>query len=174
MDNIGDVVFDAMLKEAVTANFRAEMEGIPSGDELERSFSDRHIRKMKALFAYERRQIIVKKVWSFAKAAALFFCILTTITFLLLAAINPEGLTGIFSTGTDTPAEVSAVVFHAVKNEYHDYHTETHDGIEYHIYTSLDVNLAASVIVWTREGFSFSISGQVPVDELLKAARSLE
>jgi hypothetical protein len=120
MSDIGNIVFDAMLKEAVTANFRAKMEALPSEDEIRREhpLSERHIQRMKKLFAQERRQAALKKVWSFAKAALIFLCILSTLTFALLmtnpsvrAAVRDaivkvwEGFTSVEFTNKDKPAK---------------------------------------------------------------------
>jgi hypothetical protein len=120
MNDIRSIVFDAILKEAVTANFRAKMEAMPSEEEIRREhpLSERHIRRMKTLFAWERRQVTLKKLWSISKAALIFLCVLTTITFALLmtnptvrAAVRDaivrvlEGFTSVEFTGTDTPTK---------------------------------------------------------------------
>jgi hypothetical protein len=99
MNNIGDVVFDAMLKEAVIADFRAEMEAMPSEEEILRDhpYSEEHNRRMKALFASERRRTAVARLWSFAKAAVIFISVFATLAFALLMT-NPEvTLTGIIN-----------------------------------------------------------------------------
>jgi hypothetical protein len=91
MANIHDAIFDAMLKEAVAANFRAKMEAMPPEDEIlrEHPFSERHNRRMNALFAMERRQHVTRKMFAYAKAAVIFICIAATLTAALLMT-NPQ------------------------------------------------------------------------------------
>jgi hypothetical protein len=91
MAETGSVIFDVMLKEAVTENFRERMNAMPSEEELLRAHppSEEHTRKMNALFARERRRSAARKVWSFTKAAVMFVCVLAAIAFALLMA-NPE------------------------------------------------------------------------------------
>jgi len=84
--NMTDIVFDAMLKEAVIANFRTKMEEMPSEEIIleETPFSDEHNRKMEEIFKTEKRQTIIKKVRtvrSYAKVAVFIICITATLTF---------------------------------------------------------------------------------------------
>jgi hypothetical protein len=85
------VVFEAMLREAVTANFRSKMDAMPSEDEImkEHPLSDGHNRRMDALFAMERRQAVTRKMFVNAKAAVIFICVTATLTFALMMT-NPE------------------------------------------------------------------------------------
>jgi hypothetical protein len=91
MNNIGDIVLDAMIKEAVIANFNERMVAMPSEEELRKEFapSPEHVRKMKKLFAWERRRDFTKKLLVHAKAAALVLCVATAVFFSALM-FNPE------------------------------------------------------------------------------------
>lgn len=86
MSDINDVIFDALLREAVAANFREKMEAMPSEEELlrENPPSDRHVRRMKAIFAMERRMRIRGTLFKYTKAAVLVICIAATLFFALL------------------------------------------------------------------------------------------
>ena len=86
-----DVAFEAMLKEAVAANFRAKMNAMPPKDETlrEHPFSDGHNRRMEKLFAVERRKPMIKKVRAFAKAAVLVLCV-AAVLFGAVLAVNPQ------------------------------------------------------------------------------------
>jgi hypothetical protein len=81
-----NVAFEAMLKEAVKANFQAKMMAMPSEEELMREHppSVEHIRKMNALFAWERRRNTMRKLLTFAKAAAIVLCAAITLFFAAL------------------------------------------------------------------------------------------
>jgi hypothetical protein len=91
MNNISDIVLDAMIKEAVTANFKAKMNAMPSEEELREKYppSPEHVRKMKKLFAWEKRRDFRKKVMPITKAAAVFLCVATTLLFSALM-FSPE------------------------------------------------------------------------------------
>jgi hypothetical protein len=91
MANVNEAVFNAMLKEAETANFRAKMASMPPEDEIlrEHPLSEQHNRKMSAIFAMERRRNLSQKMLVYAKAAAIFICISATLTAALLMT-NPE------------------------------------------------------------------------------------
>jgi hypothetical protein len=86
MSEINDVIFDALLKEAVAANFREKMEAMPSEKELlrENPPSARHIRRMKAIFAMEHRMRTRANLFKYTKAAVLTICIAATLFFALL------------------------------------------------------------------------------------------
>jgi hypothetical protein len=86
-----DPLFEALLKEAVRANFNAKMDALPPEEELLRNFppSAEHTRKMKAIFAYERRTDALRKLRRFAKTAAILLCIVTTLFFAALM-FNPN------------------------------------------------------------------------------------
>jgi hypothetical protein len=89
--NIGDIALDIMIKEAVIANFNARMEALPSEEEMRKMNppSPEHIRKMKKLFAWEKRRDFTKKMLVHTKAAALVLCVATAIFFSALM-FNPE------------------------------------------------------------------------------------
>lgn len=86
MAEIGSIVFEAMLKTAVTENFRSKMNSMLSEDELLRMYppSDNYTRKMKSLFVWERRRAALTKFKSVAKAAVIVVCILSTVFISLL------------------------------------------------------------------------------------------
>jgi hypothetical protein len=88
---IHEAVFDAILKEAIAANFRAKMDAMPPEDEIlqETPFSEQHNRKMDTIFALEWRIPVARKIFAFAKAAAIFICIAATLTAALLMT-NPQ------------------------------------------------------------------------------------
>jgi hypothetical protein len=89
--DINNVVFDAILKEAVALNFRAKMEAMPSEEELfrENPPSARHIRRMNAIFALERRMRVRARLFKYAKTAMYIICITATLTFAVLMT-NPN------------------------------------------------------------------------------------
>ena len=91
MADVNSIVFDAMLKEAVTANFRKRMNAMPSEEELLRKHppSAEHIYKMNLLFTRERRRIAAKKLLAFTKVAVFFLCIVSTVLFSILM-FNPH------------------------------------------------------------------------------------
>jgi len=70
--------------------------------------------------------------------------------------------------------EVSSADSHAVDNENREYYSVYHNGVEYHIYDSVDIEQFSTVVVWTQEGFSFSMSGEIPIDEIIRAAVSVK
>jgi len=87
--NMTEIIFDAMLKEAVIANFRTKMEEVPSEEEIleETSFSDEHNRKMEEIFKQERRQTVARRFYSiksYAKVAIFIISITATLTFAIL------------------------------------------------------------------------------------------
>jgi len=228
-----DITFEAMLKEAVTANFQAKMDALPSKEETlrEYQFSAKHTRRMKKLFAMERRTPFARQIHSFAKAAALVLCV-AAVLFASVLAVSPqiraavweaivrvfdrhteiefrepegspireardfsprhipqgymltheeffephgESYTAIYKNadgdmlvfGVDPPGQVS------VDNEYLVYYTEIHAGVTYHIHESHDGE-RESVIIWSMDGFAYSLYGLVPVDELMTVAQSVE
>ena len=229
MSNVTSLLFDIMLKEAVKADFEAEIESLPPEDEIlsNHPLSEEHTRKMKALFAWERRKVITRHLWSYAKVAVIFLCILSTVTFSLLM-ISPEvraavrnaivrvweGFTSVEFTDNNTPSkeskdfspeyipqgyallsvdefgdsyimvyidddsnmlmlEISSTDSHAVDNENREFYEEQHNGVEFYIYESVDIKRISSVVVWTQEGFSFSLSGVIPIDALIRVAVSV-
>jgi hypothetical protein len=91
MSNIGDIILDAMIKEAVIANFHDEMNAMPSEEQLRKEFapSPEHVRKMKKLFAWEKRRDFTRKLLVHTKAAALVLCVATAVFFSALM-FNPE------------------------------------------------------------------------------------
>ncbi|MCL2638027.1 MAG: DUF4367 domain-containing protein [Oscillospiraceae bacterium] len=74
-------LFDSVLKQAVIENHAAEMAAIPSEAELAElyTFSDEHNRKMKKLFAADKRKTAVAFALRFSKtataAAAVIVCV---------------------------------------------------------------------------------------------------
>jgi hypothetical protein len=60
----------------------------------------------------------------------------------------------------------------AVDTDHADYRSETREGIEYHIFESQSED-NFSVIVWTQDGFVFSLTGLLDIDELMKMAISV-
>jgi len=230
MSDVTSLLLDIMLREAVKADFEAELESLPTEDEILNNYplSEEHTRKMKALFAWERRKVTTRHLWSYTKVAAIFLCILSTVTFSLLM-ISPEvraavrnaivrvweGFTSVVFTDNNTPSkeskdfspeyipqgyallsadefgdscimvyideesnmlilEISSTDSHAVDNENREYYEERHNEVELFIYESVDIERVSSVIVWTQEGFSFSLSGVVPIDALIKVAFSVK
>lgn len=83
MNNIGDIVLEAMIKEAVIANFEERMAAMPTEEQLRKEYtpSPEHVRKMKKLFAWERRCDFRKKAMMIAKAAVIVLCVTTTVLF---------------------------------------------------------------------------------------------
>jgi len=70
--------------------------------------------------------------------------------------------------------EVSLADSHAVDNENREYYSEYYNGVEYHVYESVDIERVSSVIVWTQESFSFSMSGEIAIAELIRVAVSVK
>ena len=68
---------------------------------------------------------------------------------------------------------VSPTDTYAGDTENRDYRTESHNGIEYHIYESHAIDNYSDV-VWAQDGYMFSLNGVISIDELLKMAYSLE
>jgi hypothetical protein len=91
MADIKYVVFEAIIKDAVIADFKAEMESIPSETEIlqEHPLSSGHIRKMKKIFALERRREMTRRIATYAKSAVIVLCVTVTFFFVLLM-LNPE------------------------------------------------------------------------------------
>ena len=86
MNNIDEIIFDTILKEAVHANFRARMDAMPSEEQLRKEYapSPEHVRKMKKLFAWERRRDFTRKLIAITKAAAVALCVGVAILFSVL------------------------------------------------------------------------------------------
>jgi hypothetical protein len=84
--NIGDIVLEAMIKEAVIANFEERMAAMPSEEQLRKEYtpSPEHVRKMKKLFAWEKRRDFRRKAMPITKAAAVVLCVATTVLFGIL------------------------------------------------------------------------------------------
>ena len=225
--NISDIVFDAMLKEAVTANFNEKMKNMPPEEELRKlyPFSEVHIHKMKAIFRTERRRETLKKIIPSVKAAVIIVCVIAACALATLMA-NPDvraaardaivrffkGYTSIgFTDDENTQKEArnfklgyvpegyelinssefgenvnhmymdeneNMLVFYVgppgtflVDDEQHSFRIKTHGGVDYYIFESFTDDIY-STIVWAQDGFSFSIFGLVPFDELFEAALS--
>jgi len=229
MADIGNIVFESMLKEAVAANFRSKMEVLPLEEQLLKEYppSPEHVAKMKSLFKRERRIETVKKLLSFTKAAVVVLCVAATVFFSALMLVPQVRATvrdaivqffGLFTQVEFTPTEsadrevgsfslrhipdgygqtdvyeygdnfiriygdadgntlifhISPPDTHAGDTEHRAYRTEIHKGITYHIYEALDTNTNSDVS-WAQNGFMFSLTGSIPVDELMKTAYSLK
>jgi len=91
MIDVGNTVFEAMLKEAVKSNFQAKMKAMPNEEQLLKEYppSCEHIRKMKSLFKWEHRRNVTRSILSFAKAAVLVLCAAVTVLFAALI-ISPQ------------------------------------------------------------------------------------
>jgi len=61
----------------------------------------------------------------------------------------------------------------SVNNEKVSYRVETHGGISYQIFESQETGIDSSV-VWDMNGYSFLISGECPVTELVEIAKSVK
>jgi len=90
-EKINDVIFDALFEQAVIDNFYDRYNSLPSSSELskEYTFSDRHEKRMKALFARERRKERTQKFMLVSKKVAAVFLILVTMFFGALM-LNPN------------------------------------------------------------------------------------
>jgi hypothetical protein len=99
MNNIGDIALDAMIKEAVIANFEERMAAMPSEEQLRKGYtpSPEHVRKMKKLFAWEKRRDFRRKVMPITKAAAVILCVTTTVMFAALM-FAPEVRAAVYGT----------------------------------------------------------------------------
>jgi len=229
MNNIGDIFLDTIIREALIANIRDEMNALPSEEELREKYppSPEHVRKMKKLFAWERRRDFRKRVMPITKAAAVFLCVATTILFSALmfspevrAAVHGtivrffEGFAqvefsepvvedrtsnsftlgyildgyelisreevgyGIFEIYSDDEGNLLFFTLQpsdspALDIDHREYRTETHLGIDFHIFESLNVEYDTN-IVWEQDSFIFSLTGIILVNELLEMALSVE
>ncbi|MCL2083384.1 MAG: DUF4367 domain-containing protein [Oscillospiraceae bacterium] len=99
MSESNDAVFEAMMKEAVAANFRAKMNAMPSKEETlrEHPFSEHHNRRMEKLFALERRTPFVQNFRTLAKAACLVLCA-AAVLFSAVLAVNPQVRAAVWET----------------------------------------------------------------------------
>jgi len=90
-NKISDMIFEALLKEAVAANFQAKMDAMPSEDEIARDnpFTEDHDNKMEKVFKTERRKNFAPRLFSIAKVAVITLCVLSTLTFAVLMT-NPK------------------------------------------------------------------------------------
>jgi hypothetical protein len=61
----------------------------------------------------------------------------------------------------------------SVNNEKVTYRTETHEGIVYQIFESQETGIDSS-IVWDMNGYSFLVSGECPIAELVNIAISVK
>lgn len=229
MTDVGAIVFDAMLKEAVTANFHNKMRAMPPEEELLRKYppSAEHICKMNSLFLQERRRETIKIRLNYAKVAVFILCLASTILFSILM-FNPQvravvrdaivqffdGFARIeYNEPDETPKTAQSFTpgylpegYELIKTEeygdncfviYEDadgnrlmlnispadshmgdtdnrvYRTEIHEGVTYHIFEAHDAD-DYSTITWSKEGFMFSLTGAVPLEELMNTAHSLE
>ncbi len=58
-----------------------------------------------------------------------------------------------------------------VNNEGVDYSSFFQNGIEYHLFSS--ISDADSTVLWDNDGYRFLLASQVPIDELVKMALSV-
>jgi len=80
---------------------------------------------------------------------------------------------GKYGDGEHYMVEVSPADSHAVDNENRGYYSVYHIGVEYHVFATVDIGRFSSVIVWAQESFSFSVSGVLPIEELIRVAVSV-
>jgi hypothetical protein len=82
-ENMDDDLFEAILKQAVQKNLRNEIEALPSEEELSKmyTFSERHEKRMKKLFAADKRKETRIVVVRWGKTAVAAACIATTVLF---------------------------------------------------------------------------------------------
>ena len=83
LENDDDILFEAMLKQAVIKSHMKELAALPPEEELRKmyTFSERHNKRMRKLFAKERRRAIFADVYRYAKLAAAVICVATTVIF---------------------------------------------------------------------------------------------
>jgi hypothetical protein len=86
LENDDDILFEAMLRQAVIKVQMKEMAALPSDEELRETytFSERHNRRMKKIFAAERRREIFVSVRRWSKVAAAIICVTATVLFGIL------------------------------------------------------------------------------------------
>jgi hypothetical protein len=88
---VEEAIFEALLRQAVIDKYHAEIEAIPSSTELsqEISFTPEFEFRMKKLFAYERRKILINTISMYSKRIASIFIISIAIMFGILF-LHPE------------------------------------------------------------------------------------
>jgi hypothetical protein len=81
-----DILFEAMLRQAVIKSHMKELAELPSDEELRKmyTFSERHNKRMRKLFASDRRRDVFIVVRNWSKVAAVVVCIMTTVLFGIL------------------------------------------------------------------------------------------
>lgn len=93
MDNkqIEEVFFEALLRQAVINKYHAEIEAIPSNEEIsqEISFTPEFEFRMKKLFTYERRKLLINTISKYSKRIVSVFIIAITAMFGILL-LHPE------------------------------------------------------------------------------------
>ena len=227
MNDIGNIALDSILKEAVTANFYAKLEALPSEEQLRNDFppSSEHVRKMEKLFRWQKNREFTRSLLRYGKVAVLVLCVATSVLFSVLM-FNPQVRAVVhdtivqffekfarveFSEPDDTNRTAGSFVLlyipdgyeqmsyeehgdsllivyegknedilifsvnpndtHAVDSEHRSYRIESHSDIEFYIYESHDTDYFSDII-WTQDDFMFTLTGTLPVDELLKMALS--
>jgi len=78
-----DILFEAMLKQAVIESHMKELAELPSDEELRKmyTFSERHNKRMKKLFAADKRKETRIVVVKWCRLAVATVCITTTVLF---------------------------------------------------------------------------------------------
>jgi len=90
-NHLNDSVFDALFRQAVIDNFHEEYNSLPQPEELscEHTFSNRHEKRMKALFVrMERKERLDKIIYLGRKVAAIFLIFVTLVAGALM--LNPD------------------------------------------------------------------------------------
>jgi len=105
MSNINNHLFEAMLRQAVIQNSKNQMAALPSEEELAKiyTFSDEHNRKMKKLFAADKRRETVVVIFKWSKVVAIAVCVSVTLMFgtLLTSAEFREAVGNVIITWFD-------------------------------------------------------------------------
>lgn len=88
---VEEAIFEALLRQAVIDKYHAEIEAIPSNEELsqEISFTPEFELRMKKLFAYERRKILINTISMYSKRIASVFILAIAVMFGILF-LHPE------------------------------------------------------------------------------------
>jgi hypothetical protein len=132
--DINDILLDAVIKEAVYNNFYAKMNALPTEEEARKLYppSPEHVRKMKKLFAWEKRRNLTRKMLVHAKAAVLVLCVATAVFFSALM-FNPQVRAAVhgaivqffelfarveFTEPQDTDREAGSFVLEYIPDEY--------------------------------------------------------
>jgi len=147
--HISESIFDALLGQAVVDNFYEDYNALPSLTELskEYTFSEKHEKRMKELFAIEnRRDRFNKVVRIIRRIAAVFLIIVTLFTGLLM--LNPSVRASVTETiiswqrefvkffPSYTEAEGSNAVPTYIPDGFHEIHSEVINDTTLILYTN--------------------------------------